>query len=199
MPKSRFIFLLIVPAILLANCVNPGTPEPKTLADYRMSTDEPDPPAMTQTVQAEIKGRIPPGDCPVTPAEVSSFEAPEPFSSTPPWPNFFWYGSEHLWTVLPTEGSWSQLPLNPEGYTQKIMWWSNQFVLQNELEPALVVTGERLDAKAPPLKFYGATNAFADDIGEAMLTGVDFPTHGCWKVTGQYKKSELSFVVWIAP
>ena len=51
----------------------------------------------------------------------------------------------------------------------------------------------------PALRFYGATNAMADDIGEAMLTGVEFPTLGCWEVTGQYKKTELSFVIWVAP
>jgi hypothetical protein len=135
----------------------------------------------------------------VTVTGILSFEAPEPYSPTAPWDGFFWFGSESLWTVLPENGVWASLPLNPEGYTQKIMWWSDRFVLQDELEPALVVTGERLDAKAPPLKFYRATNAFADDIGEAMLTGVDFPTHGCWKITGEYKEASLIFYVWIAP
>jgi hypothetical protein len=38
----------------------------------------------------------------------------------------------------------------------------------------------------------------ADDTGEAMLTGVEFPTLGCWEVSAEYKKSELTFVVWIA-
>jgi len=94
---------------------------------------------------------------------------------------------------------WSGLPNNPEGFTQKIFWWSSLFSLKDELEPALVVFGERLDAKAPPLKVSRATNASAGDIGSAMLVGVDFPTLGCWKITGQYKKTELSFVIWIAP
>jgi hypothetical protein len=89
------------------------------------------------------------------------------------------------------------LPDNPAGYTQKIFWWSDLFSLAKEPEPALVVTGYRLDAKAPPLKTYGATNASAGDIGDAMLTGVDFPTLGCWKITGEYKNTELSFVVWV--
>lgn len=199
MPKIRFISLFIIPAILLTSCANLPTTESKTLEDYRMTTDEPNPVVMTQTAQAEIEGRIPPADCPVTTVKVSTFKAPTPYSPNAPWDNFFWFGSDQLWTALRTDGLWAQLPLNPEGYTQKIMWWSDKFVLQDELEPALVVTGERLDDKAPPLKFYGATNAFADDIGEAMLTGVDFPSHGCWKITGQYKNSELSFVVWIAP
>jgi hypothetical protein len=79
------------------------------------------------------------------------------------------------------------------------MWWSSLYDLPKELEPALVVTGRRLDGDSPPLRFYGATNAMADDIGDAMLTGVDFPTLGCWEVKGEYKGNELTFTVWVAP
>jgi len=190
---------ILVLIFFLSGCANLQPDQPKTLEDYRMLTNKPDPSAMTQTAQAEINGRIPPDNCPVTLPEKVTFKAPEPYSTDAPWEGFFWYGSDELWTVLRTDGVWTGLPLNPEGYTQKIMWWSDLYVLKDELQPALVVTGERLDAEAPPLKFYGATNAFADDIGDAMLTGVDFPMLGCWEITGQYKETELSFVVWIAP
>jgi hypothetical protein len=94
---------------------------------------------------------------------------------------------------------WSDLPHNPEGYTQKLFWWSEFFSLKNEPEPDLMVFGKRLDEEAPALKVSKATNASAADIGSAMLVGVDFPTAGCWEITGQYKNSELSFVVWVAP
>ncbi|HZM23014.1 MAG TPA: hypothetical protein VFC02_14795, partial [Anaerolineales bacterium] len=107
--------------------------------------------------------------------------------------------SEHLWTALNTDGVWSKLPENSDGYGQKIMWWSSLYSLKDELEPELVVSGKRLDGEAEPLRFYGATNAMADDIGEAMLTGVEIPTLGCWEITGQYKESEISFVVWVGP
>jgi len=30
-----------------------------------------------------------------------------------------------------------------------------------------------------------------------MLTGIDTPTVGCWKITGDYKGEKLSFVVWV--
>jgi len=73
------------------------------------------------------------------------------------------------------------------------------YSLKDELEPDLVMTGERLDAKAPLVKVLKATNASAKDIGDAMLGGADFPTLGCWKITGQYKKTSLSFIVWLAP
>jgi hypothetical protein len=171
----------------------------KLLEDDRLPTDAPFTPELTTTVETEIEQRIPPSDCPVTTAENASFQAPEPYAAVAPWENIFWHGTEGLWTALHADGIWASLPDNPEGYTQKIMWWSSSYVLKEELQPNLIVSGRRLDAEAPPLKFYGATNAFAEDIGDAMLTGVDFPTLGCWEVTGQYKKSELKFVVWLAP
>lgn len=146
----------------------------------------------------ESISKVPPADCPVTTIDQSKkFLAPEPLEPIAPWKGLFWYGTEHLWTALHDDGVWAGLPHHEHGYTQKIMWWSTLYDLPNELEPALVVTAKRLDDDAPPLGFYGATNAMADDIGEAMLTGVEFPTLGCWEVTGQYKKTSLSFVVWI--
>ena len=61
------------------------------------------------------------------------------------------------------------------------------------------MTGERLDESASPLIVDKATNAYASDIGSAMMVGVDFPTLGCWKISGNYNGNELSFVIWVAP
>jgi hypothetical protein len=32
-----------------------------------------------------------------------------------------------------------------------------------------------------------------------MLTVVDFPTAGCWEITGEYKGSDVTFVIWLEP
>jgi len=194
MQRPSFILTIFVSMLLMADCANAQLQELKTMEDHSTPTVEP-----TSTAVIETKSKVPPKSCPVTLGDQHTFQAPEPYSPATPWEGFFWYGSGNLWTALRTDGVWADLPLNPEGYTQKIMWWSDLFVLKEELQPALIVTGKRLDVDAPPLGFYGATNAFASDIGDAMLTGVDFPTLGCWKITGQYKKIELSFVVWLAP
>jgi hypothetical protein len=85
------------------------------------------------------------------------------------------------------------------GYTHKVFWWRDGYVWNEEPEPDLNVTGERLDAEALSLKASKATNAYARDIGSAMLAGADFPTPGCWKITGRYAEEELSFIIWIAP
>jgi hypothetical protein len=118
---------------------------------------------------------------------------------TEPFENRFWFGTEHLWTSLPEDGIWSDLPLNPDGYTQKVFWWSRLFSFEDEPQPELVVFGKRLDGDAPPLIVSRATNAMAGDIGTAMLVGVDFPTAGCWEITGQYKKTGVTFVIWVEP
>ena len=113
---------------------------------------------------------------------------------------YFWFGSSSLWTVIPDDGVWSELPYNASvGYTQKILWWRDGYSARNESQPNLTVTGTRLDGDKQSIRASGATNAIANDIGQAMLVGMDFPAPGCWKITGKYKDAEMSFVVWVAP
>lgn len=197
---KRSIFFVLILMLTLAGCTSKAESAPvKTQEDYRMSTDVPSSSDLTATAEADIAASVPPADCPVTLPSEPTFKAPEPYFADAPWPAIFWYGTEHLWTALPATGVWEDLPHDEHGYGQKVMWWSSLYVLKDELEPALVVSAKRLDGKAPPFEFEGATNASAKDIGDAMLTGVAFPTEGCWEVTGKYKKSGLTFVVWIAP
>jgi hypothetical protein len=187
MQRLSFLVSLVILASLITACASRTTA--KTLED--------DP---TPAAQIKEQPATPPVDCPVTTSEEHAlFKAPQPYSTDAPWDGIFWFGSKNLWTALDTDGIWEALPHNPEGYTQKIFWWSDLYVLRDELEPALEVIGRRLDAEAPPLKFGRATNAYAADIGDAMLTGVDFPTLGCWEITAHYKKTGLTFVVWVAP
>ncbi len=192
MQKQKLFPFILAVALFMAACASKPLAEPTKIPQTNTAEK------FVEVKSLSVKDAPLPG-CPVTLPVDPAFAAPEPYFATAPWPGIVWFGSEHLWTALQSNGVWEGLPHNPEGYTQKIMWWSSLYVLKDELEPALVVFGRRLDAEAPALKFYGATNAFADDIGDAMLTGVDFPTTGCWEITGQYKKTRLTFVVWIAP
>lgn len=165
-----------------------GNP-PTKVQESRVSTD---------TANLETLPKDAPLDCPLTLPQYPAFVPPEPYAELG-FKGFYWHGSNFLWTSLPENGVWANLPHNPEGLTQKTFWWSDLFFLRDELEPALVVTGERLDAKAPSFAFNDATSASATDIGSAMLIGIDIPTPGCWEITGMYKKTILSFVVWVAP
>lgn len=188
-----FFFLLL--SSLLAGCA----PRARSVEDYRMPTDVPSAAELTAAAQTEAASRIPPADCPVTSLESGALKAPDPYAAEAPWKGIFWYGTEGLWTALHADGVWAGLSETDDGYIQKIAWWSELYSLKDEQQPALTVSARRLDAQAPPLRFYGATNAFNEEMGEAMMTGVEFPTLGCWEVRGEYKKSELTFVVWLAP
>jgi hypothetical protein len=188
---SLFLSILIL-ASLLAACA-------ENAAAQANEVEPTSPPLRTPTVASEVVPKDPPKDCPLTVPQEPAFVPPSPYDALG-WKEHFWFGSSPLWTSLPRNGIWSGLPFNPSaGYTQKVFWWRDGYVWTEEPEPNLIMTGERLDAKAPPLRASKATNAYAGDIGSAMLVGVDFPTAGCWKVTGKYNDAELSFVVWVAP
>ena len=188
MRKLTAFSLILILASLLAGCAG------KALAQADEVTPTAVPKKVEPTVTPEVLSKEPPADCPISVPPQPEFVPPSiPFlSPQAAFPDNFWFGSEHLWTSLPADGTWPSLPHNPEGYTQKIFWWSDLFSLKDEPEPNLIVTGQRLDAKAQPLNVSKATNAYGGDIGESMLVGVDFPTLGCWKITGQYKDAELS-------
>jgi hypothetical protein len=123
------------------------------------------------------------------------FRAPRPAPAEPPaYYHASWYGSAHLWTMLDTDGrSWRGLPQSAAGLTQKTFWWSADWAPGDEPEPAITVTGRRLDGHGS-FSFGPGTNASAD-FGTAMLVGVDVPTTGCWEITGRYRTSTLSFIV----
>lgn len=197
---QRLCFSLSILAALLSSCAPKAVVQPAGVNALQNPTLTPAPePSPTVAPQSETVPYEPPASCPITVAQDPAFTAPTPYSPDSPFESNFWFGSKALWTDLPKNGIWSALPHNPEGYTQKVFWWREGYIWNKEPEPELTVSGERLDASAPPLIVSRATNAYADDIGSAMLVGVDFPTLGCWKITGKYAEAELSFVVWVAP
>jgi len=200
MPRLSITLSILVLTALLEGCAPKiiHQAEEANPVENPTSTDSLPISQPANKTKSETVPHNPPEDCPVTDQQVPPYVAPAPYSPKAPFPNQFWYGSEMLWTMLPTDGTWASLPHNPEGYTQKIFWWRVGYVWNEEPQPELKVTGERLDAKAPPLNVSDATNAFADDIGSAMLVGVDFPTLGCWQVTGKNEDAELSFIIWVA-
>lgn len=199
MQRPHFFVSVLLLTVLLAGCV-PAAVEPPEVRALPNASPAPLPEGPTEVAaQPEVIPHDPPASCPITVPQEPPFVAPAPYSPDSPFESNFWYGSRSLWTDLPRDGIWYGLPHNPSGYTQKIFWWHDSYLWKEEPEPKLSVTGERLDAPAPPLLASSATNAYADDIGSAMLVGVDFPTPGCWKITGRYADAELNFVVWVAP
>src|SRR6476620_6297187 len=149
MRRSNFFLSILVLVALLAGCAPQAAAQPKRVK----ALENPGP-----TNVPEVLSHDPP------------FVPPTPYDSMG-YKGEFWYGSKSLWTNIRQNGTWEALPHNPEGYTQKVFWWRDGYVWNEEPEPALTVTGERLDAQAAPLRASKATNASASDIGSAMLVG----------------------------
>ena len=106
-----------------------------------------------------------------------------------------WYGSAGLWTLLDRDGEvWRDLPVSPEGLTQKTVWWSANWTPEAELEPDIIVSGRRLDALGD-FWFSPGTNASAPGYDTAMMVGIDVPAAGCWEITGTYRGVSLTYVV----
>lgn len=59
----------------------------------------------------------------------------------------------------------------------------------------LEITGQRLDAQAPPLEAH-IPCCYPTRF---QATGLYYPTEGCWQVTAKAADSELSFVVQVGP
>jgi hypothetical protein len=140
-------------------------------------------------------------NCPVTEPPEPSFTPPQSYTKELPSSNSFWYGSASLWTQLPTEGTWRDLPYYMKDgghYFNKVVWWNEDYDWQTEPHPELVVTGYRMDDPAVNFKTSLATNAYTPEYGSVILTGIEIPAPGCWEITGHYKQNQLSFIVWIA-
>lgn len=122
--------------------------------------------------------------CPVTTRPTPSFTPPAPYRPEVS-DGMFWYGTEHLWTLLRTEG---RLPQR-----EKLFWWRPGFDGRIEPRPNLTVTLTRVDSHVVTVVNQPATNAFFNGAW-SMLTLVDFPDPGCWQVSGKYEGRMLTFV-----
>jgi hypothetical protein len=155
----------------------------------------------SQYLSDAVKNEVP-ESCPVTKRPFNPFVPPSPYPHQTN-PDGFWFGTEKLWLLLPTDGTWKGLGhYNPTdtAFRQKLLWWHEGYDWRKDSRPKLKVTVERLDSKAPPL--VGGEHANAGWQGDSnhafMVVGIDIPTLGCWKFTGHFEDTELSFVIWVA-
>lgn len=140
-----------------------------------------------------------PGTCPVTkPTQASRFVPPSPYATQPP-ANYFWFGTDKLWAMLPVDGAWRGL----RGYTaddptfrQKLSLWRQGYDWHAEPMPKLTVTGRRLDGQSPSLIANRANNVTTQPA--SMMVGVNFPTLGCWEITAHYGDDESTFTMWVS-
>lgn len=138
--------------------------------------------------------------CPVTQPPEEAFIPPEPFRQEP-YPGQFFYGNNDLWTAI--NQTWYALPYNEGyGYVQKLFYQREGYFWLDEPEPALTVTGRKIDPDSnveQTLTASRATNGYTAEDGSFMLVGVDIPSLGCWEITAQYLDTSLTYTIWVAP
>ena len=128
--------------------------------------------------------------CPVTKPPDPAFIPPSPYPEAPG--KSFYVGTPKLW-VLVVSGPWHTLPHWQEGFRQKIAWFSEGYNARSDPLPAIAISGRRLDGNAPPLLVTGANGSWT--TVDFIMSGVNFPTTGCWEITGKFKLAEVKFVV----
>ena len=132
--------------------------------------------------------------CPVTLPSSSPVSVP----SDEPANSYAWYGSEALAVRLRSDGVWRGM--GPEHhYRDKLWFWRRGYSPREEPAPRLTIDGLKLgDAKPDRLHIAEATNAFGPGWAR-MLTGMEFPSPGCWQVAVTYEylgiRQNLTFVV----
>jgi hypothetical protein len=135
------------------------------------------------------------GDCPVTLPSSSPVVVPDSGSNS----SHAWYGSEVLAVLIPKDGRWKGM--GPSHHFFDKLWvWRRGYSPRVELNPALTLAGIKLNDGNNPQRMHvdEATNAFGPGWA-SMLTGMEFPSAGCWEVTANYVfegiTHRLTFVV----
>ena len=107
-----------------------------------------------------------------------------------------WYGNGLLWAGVERDGTWTARvdQVGEDGTIgNKLLW-----VTTPPWEKP-TVTGERIDADAPPLHVSGVnTGSFSSAANPSHMTPVGFPTPGCWRLRARLGDVSLTYVVQVA-
>jgi hypothetical protein len=105
-----------------------------------------------------------------------------------------WHGNGLLWAAwLNPDGIYTVPPdqVGPDGSIGAKLYW-----VTSPPRSAPAISGQRLDAPAPPLQMLGANmGSFSGAANPSWATAVVFPTPGCWRVTARMKDVSLTYAV----
>lgn len=145
-------------------------------------------PSTTSPPSASFAEPSPTPACPVTKPK---WLKPSEDSAVSGSPDYGYYFGNEDRSILASAWWWEEakeyhLRSNEEG--NKVGWF-------RPAGAALEITGERIDAPAPPLK----ADVPCCYPTRFQATGLVFPIDGCWRMTARAEESELSFVIWVEP
>ena len=107
---------------------------------------------------------------------------------------------DETWTVLAADGTWNLRHYRPTdtSYRNKLFWWREGYDWRRDQQPAVRITGVRLDSSDPPvvLSEHGNGSWTNDEDHSFIVDGIDLPTLGCWKLTARYTPRMAANTEW---
>ena len=148
-------------------------------------------PSSSPAHSQDVKTQSVPNTCGVTKPSEHPFVPPRPYLAN----GINWFGTDKLWTYIPSNGI--------SGQGEKTMWFREEWShyshwIPDESASKLTITARRLDATTPAPEI-SAGPTFTRDWKAFMLGGINFPTPGCWEITGRYEDAQVQYVVWVVP
>jgi hypothetical protein len=125
-------------------------------------------------------------DCPVTIGSDNELVDGWPRSNN-------WFGSKDLAVILSDDGTW---PTTKPGHriSVKLFWFIDD--LEMWRAGSFRSTIKRLDAGENDAVVSEPTTAGIPDLDTlTVLTGIHFPSEGCWQITADFEGHSLTFVV----
>lgn len=144
--------------------------------------------------KSETTSRRVPASCATTNPIEHPFVPPSPYRTGR---GVNWFGTDRFWTLLPADGIWARGE-KTFWFRQEWGYYANDQWIPQKDAAKLTVTARRLDGPARPAEILKANSSYREQDWKAFLVGgINFPTPGCWEVSGRYENDELTFVVWV--
>jgi hypothetical protein len=137
--------------------------------------------------------------CAVTEPPSHVVVPPPPYEASPGHGTFY-FGSDDFWTILPDNGVWETQHDKATYDRRKIVWFSKDYWWLSQQQMDLRVDARKLDGGIESVHVSWTTNGFIPDHQTSfMLNDIEFPSTGCWEISGRWHAHELKFVVWVTP
>jgi len=184
----RFFIFYLLMSIVLTGCtgfdtMDPGTPPLTPSASPGESTSA----GLSAGTSAGLSAGTSASACPVSEPVWAKPPDDPAVQGSPEYGYYFVNQDRSIWaSAWWTEDEEYHLRVSEEGV--KVGWF-------RPAGAVLEITGQRLDAQAPPLE----THVPCCYPTRFQATGLILPTEGCWEVTAKAADSELSFVLSVEP
>jgi hypothetical protein len=133
----------------------------------------------------------------VSPEAPSSCPITKPNGNNPPGDSGpGGYGNEALWTNLYMWSEDGTVPVDREHVLADGEFGGMKWAWYRFVPGKLTIEGRRLDGPAGPLR---ADIPDGYGVMGFQVSGLIFPTDGCWEVTGRVGDASLTFVTYVIP